>query len=96
MEPSVQASVSILQQVRAERRSARVAGLELVEAARQLGRQARFVHFEMLQDGRQIAVARIQQLHQVMLDLHVVVRAGKTQARRGFQRVARGVVQLSD
>jgi hypothetical protein len=80
----------------AQRRVARVSRLQLIQAARQLGREARFVHFEMLQDGRQIRAARIQQLHQIVLHLDVIVRARKAQTGRGFQRVARGIVQLPD
>ena len=80
----------------AQRRIACVTRLQFVETARQLGGQARFVHLEVLQNRRQIGARRIEQLHEVMFDLNVVVRARDAQAGGGFQRVAGGVVQLSD
>ena len=48
----------------------------------------------MFEDGAKSRIGGIQQLHEEVFDLDVVVSARKTQARRGFQRFARGVVQL--
>ena len=88
--------VEHLDDVRAERRRARVAGLQLVEALRQLRRQPRPVDAELLEDRREVAVGGVEQLHEVVLDLDVVVRAGQAQAGRRFDGAPRRVIQLAD
>src|SRR3989442_6173596 len=50
----------------------------------------------MLEDEREIAVARIERLEKKMLDLHVVVRAREAQPRGGLECVPRRGVQLAD
>src|SRR2546428_9085769 len=50
----------------------------------------------MLEDEREIPVARVERLEQKMLDLHVVVRAREAQPRGGLECVPRGGVQLAD
>ena len=47
--------------VRADRRRAGIAGLEVVEALRQLGRQARAVDTVLLEDRRDVAVGVVEQ-----------------------------------
>ena len=66
-----------LDQRRAEGRRAGVARLELVEAPAQLGRQAGLIHAESFQDAGEIGIAGIQQLHEEVLDLDVVVGAAR-------------------
>ena len=66
------------QDARADRRGARVARFQLVQAARQLGREARFVDPEMLRDAGEIVVGLIQKLGQIVFDFNVVVGAGDT------------------
>ncbi len=60
-----------LEQRGAERRRPRVAGLQLVEAARQLRRQPRFVDAEVLEDAREIACPR-----------HPAASSGSARSRR--------------
>ena len=84
------------EQGRTERRRARVAGLELVQAARQLRREPRLVYAELFQDAREIRIRRVQQLHQEVLDFDVVVRARQAQPGRAFERRASGVIQLGN
>src|SRR5690606_15397343 len=85
-----------LHQRRAERWRARVARLQIVEARGQLAREPRAVDLVVLQDVRAVAVRRVEQLHQVVLDLDVVVRAREAQPRRRFDRAPGLVVQLPD
>src|SRR5262249_31999230 len=83
-------------QRRTQRRIPRVAGLQPVERARELARQARSVDTEMLEDRRKIAVRLIEQLHQVMFDLDVVMSPRQAQTGSRLQRHSRFVVALSD
>ena len=83
-------------QRRAERGRPRIAALEFVEAARQFAGQPRLIHAEVLDDTGEIRAARIQQLGQEVLDLHVIVGPRQTQAGRSLQRRAHGVVQLGN
>ena len=64
-----------LGETRAERRRPGVAGLELVQTASEIGREPGAVHFVLLEDVGEVPIARVEQLHQEMLDLDVVVRA---------------------
>ena len=81
---------------RAERRGPRVAGLEPVEAARQVVREPGAVHLEVFEDVRRVGVAGVEQLQEEVLDLDVVVRARETQPRGALEGAARLIVQLAD
>jgi hypothetical protein len=50
----------------------------------------------MLNYGNEIRVASIQEFHQEVFDLDIVVSAGKTQARGSLKSAACGVVKLRD
>jgi hypothetical protein len=50
----------------------------------------------MTRDEREIGAAGVQQLHEEVLDLHVVVRSGKAQASRSFQCIPGRRVQFAD
>ena len=76
-----------LQHRLADGRIARAPRFQLVEAAGEFRREAGLVDTEMLRDESEIRPAGIQQLHQEMLDLDVIVGAGQTKAGRSFQRV---------
>ena len=82
--------------VRAHRRRASVAGLEMIEALRQLRRQPRPVDAVLLENRRDVAVGIVEQLHQIMLNLDVIVRARQAEARRGFHGAPSRVIQLAD
>ena len=49
-----------------------------------------------LRIAREIAVGGVEQLHEIVLDLDVVVRARETEARRRLDRAARRVIELAD
>ena len=83
-------------QVRAERRCARVARLEVVEAPREIRDESRPLDAVMAQDERQIIVGGVERLQQKMLDLDVVVRARQAQAGRRLDGIAGIVVELAD
>jgi hypothetical protein len=85
-----------LRQPRRERRRPRVAGLELVHRTRQLARDARQVHAEVVEDAVHIRVGRIEQLQKHVLDVDVVVRSGHTERRPAFERLSGRVVQPGD
>ena len=85
-----------LQQRRAEGRRARVAGFQFVQAARQLRGRRDLSTPNCRRMQAKSSIARIQQLHQVMLDLDVVVRAGQAESRGRLQRKARRVIQFRD
>src|SRR5690606_30628295 len=85
-----------LHQRRAERWRARVARLVLFEARGQLARRPRAMDLLVPQDVRAVGVRRVEQLHQVVLDLDVGVRAREAEPRRRFDRVPGLVVQLPD
>ena len=85
-----------LQQGGTERRRARVAALQPVETTLQLLLQARWVHAELMEDLRGIATARIQQLHQEMFDLDVVMRPSQAKTGGRFKRGASRVIQLAN
>ena len=78
----------------AESRSPSVAGLQGIQAPCQLGGQHRLVYAELFRDASEVSAAGIQQLHQVMFDLNIVMSAGKAEPRGRFQHVPSGVVQL--
>jgi hypothetical protein len=88
--------VSILRSDGTERGVARVAGFKAVEAASEFGGEPGFIDFEMLQDGRQVAVAGIQEFHQIVFDFDVIMRTRQAESRRGFHRIPRRVIQFSD
>jgi hypothetical protein len=48
----------------------------------------------VFEDGREVSVILVHQLHQVVLDLDIVVGAREAQAGRGFYRALRLVVEL--
>jgi hypothetical protein len=50
----------------------------------------------VLQDGGEVAVTPVEQLHQVVLDFHVVVGTPETEARGRLDGGLGLVVQLSD
>ena len=64
-----------LQHRRADGRRPRIAALQLVEAALQFFLQARSIHAELVKNLDGVAAARIQQLHQEVLYLDVIMRA---------------------
>ena len=82
--------------MRAERGRARIAGLEVVQALRQIRREARSIDRVLPQDERAIAIGRVEQLHEEVLDLDVVVRSRQAQPRRRFDGAARRGVELGD
>ena len=81
---------------RAEGWRPRVARLQLVQAAREVRREPRAIDLELLEDGGAIAIARVEQLHEIVLDLDVVVGARQTQPGCCLEGVARLVVELAD
>src|SRR5579871_2192027 len=83
-----------LKQRGTERRRARVAALQPVQASLQLLLQARWVHAELMKDLRRIAAACIQQLHEEMFDLDVVMRPSQAKTGSRFERGASRVIQL--
>ena len=50
----------------------------------------------MLQDVLEVAIGHLQEFHEKMFDFDVVMRAGEAKARGGFQRRARGFIQLAN
>ena len=83
----VHASVNIFTSDGLSAGRARIAGLQPVQAAVQIGRTSAMRSTSKRRRMRQqIAVRHIQQLEQEMLDLDVVVSPGNAQARGGFQR----------
>ena len=58
--------------------------LEPVETSRQLRGDARAVDAIVLEDRGEVAVVAVEQLHQEVLDLDVVVGAAETQPRGGL------------
>ena len=96
IEPMVQASVSIFS---SDGLSAGVRALPLLSLSRlrvSSADKARLVDAELFQDEGEVSVARIEQLHQVMLDFDVVVRPGQAESRGSLQRQARRIVQFRD
>src|SRR5690606_40472942 len=59
-------------------------------------RQARPVHAELLEDQRGVGITGVEQLHEVVLDLDVVVGAGEAESGGGLDGAASRVVQLPD
>src|ERR1017187_5567894 len=76
--------------------NAGVAGLEGVERAGEIGGQAGIVHAETAADFFEVAGAVIEEFHQVVLDLDIVVGARDAKAGGGFERVAGGWSQFFD
>ena len=73
-----------------------VPGLQFVERAAQFTGQAGFVDAKVLQHAMKIAILPIEQLHQEMLDLNVVVSARETQPQAVFQGFSSGLVHLAE
>ena len=69
----------------ADGRRACVAGLQLVDAARQICGEPRLVDFKMLDDRGEVARSRIEQLGEVVLDLDIVVGAREAEAGRALR-----------
>ena len=82
--------------VRRQRRRARVAGLQLLQRAVQVGDKAALVDLVVAQDRGDVAIGAIGQRQQPMLDLDIVVGARQRQAGRRLQRPAARVVQPPD
>jgi len=82
--------------VRRQRRGAGVAFLERAQGGDQLRLQALGDHVVVTQDGRQVAVAAVEQLQQQVLDLDVVVVLRQAQGRRAFSGRAAGFVELGE
>jgi hypothetical protein len=79
-----------------ERRRARIAGLEAVERAGDLVRDAPGIDAALAHHGRDVGARGLDELEQHMLDLDVVVSAGEGQPGRGFQLPARERVHAPD
>ncbi len=75
---------------------ARVARLQLVEAARKLRGETGLVDFKMLEDGGKVVGRRVEKLGEEVLDLDVVVSAGKAKAGSAFQGGTSLIIQLCD
>ncbi len=85
-----------LYQLRAEGWAASVAGLQAVEAALEFICETRFVDAVLLEDESDIVVGAIDCLHEVMLDLDVVVRARDAETCCSFEGATSCVVQFAD
>ena len=82
--------------VRRQRRRARVAGLQLLQRAVQIGDEAPLVDLVMAQDGGDVAIGRIGQRQQPVFDLDIVMRARQRQAGRRLERATARLVQPAD
>jgi hypothetical protein len=64
-----------LDDLRRQLRCARIAGLQAIHDTGEVGAQPSFSDLVMPQDRRQIAIRDIEQLHEPVLELDVVMRA---------------------
>ena len=58
--------------------------------------KARAVDLEVAEDARQVVGAGVEQLHQKVLDLDVVVGSREAESRGVFHCAAHGVIQFAD
>jgi hypothetical protein len=96
IEPIVQASVNILSREGAMAGVPALPVLQAVEAAVELLRQARGVDSKVAQDVRHVAIGRIEQFAQKMLDFNIVMGTGQRQAGSTLERGAGRLVQFAD
>ena len=75
-----------------------IAGLACDQSVieKQVGREASRVRAVVLRDELQVRALGLDELHEPVLDLDVVVRAGEAQAGGGLQRLAAGLVETPD
>src|SRR5579863_308998 len=73
-----------------------VAGFQLVENAVQLRGEAAEIDLIVFQASDKVAITDIEQLHQPMLDLDIVVTAGKRKTGSSLQRATALLVKLAD
>ena len=84
-----------LNDFRRQRGRAGIAGLHLVERAVQINDQPGLVDFVMTQDRGDVAVGRVSEPQQPMLDLDIVMGAGQGQPGRCFERPPARLVETA-
>src|ERR1043166_9956439 len=73
-----------------------VSSLAVIERPGEIARQPRSVDRVLLEHEREIGIRDVEELHEVVLDLDVVVRTRETQPSRALDGAARRGVQLTD
>ena len=81
---------------RADGGRAGIPGFQFVQTSREFLRKLRGIDAELVEDPRCIAILHVQQFHQDVLNLDIVVCARQAEPRRAFERAARRVVQFPD
>jgi hypothetical protein len=79
-----------------ERWRARIAGLHPVERAVEVGRQSRGIDLPLVQDGGELGVGAVEQAHQHVLDLDIVMASQRRQAGRALEGATADVVEASN